>query len=119
MHLDLRHERYLVMRCDRCGLDFAIAFDDAEDSHIVVGGGLHTIPLRSWGPHKTHFCSILTLPIVYTGSSLRRARPTNCSYAVHYRRLPIGALSEEHRCPPILEVDTYDRQRLRVKSSSA
>lgn len=79
MHLDLLHEHYLVMRCDRCGLDFAIAFDDAEDSHIVVGGGLDTIPLRSWGPHKTHFCSILNLPIVYTGSSLPRARPTNCS----------------------------------------
>ncbi|WP_257825073.1 hypothetical protein [Burkholderia glumae] len=33
--------------------------------------------------------------------------PRRQSYAVHCRRLPNGALSEEHRCPPIWEVDTY------------
>ncbi|MDR8878127.1 hypothetical protein FEP67_06376 [Burkholderia multivorans] len=35
MRLDLLHDRYLVMRCDRGGLDFAIAFDDAEDDDFT------------------------------------------------------------------------------------
>lgn len=34
MRLDLLHDCNLVMRCNGCGLDFSIAFDDAEHDDL-------------------------------------------------------------------------------------